>query len=85
MFSEQLNTCRYWFQRFKAGDLDVNDRQRSGTPRTAKTDALKSLLDENPSQTQEELMEQLGVDKATVPRRFNEMEKIRSTRKVGTI
>uniref|UniRef100_A0A1I7XI16 HTH_48 domain-containing protein n=1 Tax=Heterorhabditis bacteriophora TaxID=37862 RepID=A0A1I7XI16_HETBA len=36
-------TCKYWFQRFKAGEFDVNDRQRSEMPRTAKTDALKSL------------------------------------------
>uniref|UniRef100_A0A1I7XSK5 Inner membrane protein n=1 Tax=Heterorhabditis bacteriophora TaxID=37862 RepID=A0A1I7XSK5_HETBA len=45
------STCRYWFRRFKAEDFDVNDPQRPGTPRTAKTDALKSLLDGNPSQT----------------------------------
>uniref|UniRef100_A0A1I7WAB9 HTH_48 domain-containing protein n=1 Tax=Heterorhabditis bacteriophora TaxID=37862 RepID=A0A1I7WAB9_HETBA len=44
-------TCRYCFRRFKAEDFDVNDPQRPGTPRTAKTDALKSLLDGNPSQT----------------------------------
>uniref|UniRef100_A0A1I7XUI7 HTH_48 domain-containing protein n=1 Tax=Heterorhabditis bacteriophora TaxID=37862 RepID=A0A1I7XUI7_HETBA len=50
-------TCRYWFRRFKAGDFDVSDRQRPGTPQTSKTDALKSLLDENPSQTQKELVE----------------------------
>uniref|UniRef100_A0A1I7WLR8 Mariner Mos1 transposase n=1 Tax=Heterorhabditis bacteriophora TaxID=37862 RepID=A0A1I7WLR8_HETBA len=31
-------------QRFKAGEFDVNDRQRSGTPRRAKTDALRSLF-----------------------------------------
>uniref|UniRef100_A0A1I7X4D8 HTH cro/C1-type domain-containing protein n=1 Tax=Heterorhabditis bacteriophora TaxID=37862 RepID=A0A1I7X4D8_HETBA len=59
-----------------ARDFDVSDRQRSATPRTPKTDALKSLLDANPSQTQEELAEQLGVDKATVSRRLHEMGKI---------
>uniref|UniRef100_A0A1I7XNW1 mannosyl-oligosaccharide 1,3-1,6-alpha-mannosidase n=1 Tax=Heterorhabditis bacteriophora TaxID=37862 RepID=A0A1I7XNW1_HETBA len=60
-----------------AGDFDISDRQHSGTPRTAKTDAFKSLLDANPSQTQEELAEQLGVDKTTVSRRLHEMGKIR--------
>uniref|UniRef100_A0A1I7XBU1 Reverse transcriptase n=1 Tax=Heterorhabditis bacteriophora TaxID=37862 RepID=A0A1I7XBU1_HETBA len=30
-----------------AGEFDVDDRQRSGTPRTAKSDVLKVLLDEN--------------------------------------
>uniref|UniRef100_A0A1I7X9Z9 HTH_48 domain-containing protein n=1 Tax=Heterorhabditis bacteriophora TaxID=37862 RepID=A0A1I7X9Z9_HETBA len=71
------STCRYRFRRFKAGDFDVNDRQRSGTPPMVKTDALKSLLDENPSQTQEELAKQLGVDKATVSRRLHELGEIR--------
>uniref|UniRef100_A0A1I7WB53 HTH_48 domain-containing protein n=1 Tax=Heterorhabditis bacteriophora TaxID=37862 RepID=A0A1I7WB53_HETBA len=32
------STCKYWFQCFKVGDFDVNDRQRSGTLRTPKTD-----------------------------------------------
>uniref|UniRef100_A0A1I7X5R1 phosphoribosylamine--glycine ligase n=1 Tax=Heterorhabditis bacteriophora TaxID=37862 RepID=A0A1I7X5R1_HETBA len=58
------STCIYRFRRFKAGYFDVNDRQRSGTPQTSMTDALKSLLDENLSQTQKGLAEQLGVDKA---------------------
>uniref|UniRef100_A0A1I7X5C0 DH domain-containing protein n=1 Tax=Heterorhabditis bacteriophora TaxID=37862 RepID=A0A1I7X5C0_HETBA len=52
------STCIYRFRRFKAGYFDVNDRQRSGTPQTSMTDALKSLLDENLSQTQKGLAEQ---------------------------
>uniref|UniRef100_A0A1I7X4D3 HTH_7 domain-containing protein n=1 Tax=Heterorhabditis bacteriophora TaxID=37862 RepID=A0A1I7X4D3_HETBA len=56
----------YRFRRFRTRDFDVNDRQRSGMPRTSKADALKSLLDENSSQTRKGLAEQLGVDKATV-------------------
>uniref|UniRef100_A0A1I7W913 HTH_48 domain-containing protein n=1 Tax=Heterorhabditis bacteriophora TaxID=37862 RepID=A0A1I7W913_HETBA len=43
--------------------FDVSDRQRSATPRTPKTDALNSLLEENPSQTRKGLAEQLAVDK----------------------
>uniref|UniRef100_A0A1I7WJA7 Transposase n=1 Tax=Heterorhabditis bacteriophora TaxID=37862 RepID=A0A1I7WJA7_HETBA len=69
-------TCRYRFRRFKAGDFDVNDRQHSGTPRTAKTDALKSLLDENLSQTRKGLAEQLGwvpyeLSENSIGRRLN--------------
>uniref|UniRef100_A0A1I7WPT3 HTH marR-type domain-containing protein n=1 Tax=Heterorhabditis bacteriophora TaxID=37862 RepID=A0A1I7WPT3_HETBA len=72
------NANRYDLYSLKvARDFDVSDRQRSATPRTPKTDALKSLLDANPSQPQEELAEQLGVDKATVSRRLHEMGKIR--------
>uniref|UniRef100_A0A1I7X443 Oxidoreductase n=1 Tax=Heterorhabditis bacteriophora TaxID=37862 RepID=A0A1I7X443_HETBA len=35
----------------------LNDQQRSGTPQTPNTDALKWLLGGNPSQTQKELVE----------------------------
>uniref|UniRef100_A0A1I7XBE6 HTH_48 domain-containing protein n=1 Tax=Heterorhabditis bacteriophora TaxID=37862 RepID=A0A1I7XBE6_HETBA len=55
------STCRFWFRRFKAGDFDVSDRQRFGTPPSRKTGAFETLLDENTSQTQEELAEQLGM------------------------
>uniref|UniRef100_A0A1I7WEI6 HTH_48 domain-containing protein n=1 Tax=Heterorhabditis bacteriophora TaxID=37862 RepID=A0A1I7WEI6_HETBA len=75
------STCKYWFQCFKVGEFDVNDRQRSGTLRTPKTDALKSLLSEKLLQTQCELAEQLGVDQATVSRGLNEMGKIHKLRK----
>uniref|UniRef100_A0A1I7XQR4 SSD domain-containing protein n=1 Tax=Heterorhabditis bacteriophora TaxID=37862 RepID=A0A1I7XQR4_HETBA len=71
------STCRYWFQRFKAGEFDVNDRQRSGTSETLKTNAFKSLLDENHSQTRKRLAKQLGVIQTTVSRRLHEMGKIR--------
>uniref|UniRef100_A0A1I7XRM8 HTH_48 domain-containing protein n=1 Tax=Heterorhabditis bacteriophora TaxID=37862 RepID=A0A1I7XRM8_HETBA len=62
---------------FAGFGFDVSDRQRSGTPRTPKTNASKSLLEENPSQTRKGLAEQLAVDKATVSRRLHEMGKIR--------
>uniref|UniRef100_A0A1I7X9Q7 Nuclear receptor domain-containing protein n=1 Tax=Heterorhabditis bacteriophora TaxID=37862 RepID=A0A1I7X9Q7_HETBA len=64
------------FYTVAAVDFDVSDRQRSGTPRTTKTDALKSLLDENPPQKQGKLVERLRVDQAIVSRRLHEMGKI---------
>uniref|UniRef100_A0A1I7XN17 Coiled-coil domain-containing protein 77 n=1 Tax=Heterorhabditis bacteriophora TaxID=37862 RepID=A0A1I7XN17_HETBA len=78
---EEDSTYRYRFRRFKAGEFDVSDRQRSGTPRTAKTDALKSLLDGNPSQTRKRLTKELAVFQATVFRRLHEMGKIEKLRK----
>uniref|UniRef100_A0A1I7XQW1 Transposase n=1 Tax=Heterorhabditis bacteriophora TaxID=37862 RepID=A0A1I7XQW1_HETBA len=60
-----------------AGEFDVNDRQRSGTSETLKTNAFKSLLDENHSQTRKRLAKQLGVIQTTVSRRLHEMGKIR--------
>uniref|UniRef100_A0A1I7W6N6 Mariner Mos1 transposase n=1 Tax=Heterorhabditis bacteriophora TaxID=37862 RepID=A0A1I7W6N6_HETBA len=34
----------YSMRRFKVGDFDVNDRQRSGTPKTSKAGALKAWV-----------------------------------------
>lgn len=70
------STCKFWFRRFKDGDFDVSDQPRSGAPRKLEGDDLEELLRENPAQTQEELAEQLGVDRSTVARRLHEMGKI---------
>lgn len=59
------NTFKYWFRRFGNGDLDVNDRPRSGTPRKPEVDDLETLLNENSFQTY--VQKQLGVGQAIVP------------------
>ena len=48
-------TCRDWFRRFKDGDFDFDDRSREGRPKSFEDVELEALLDEDPSQTQEEL------------------------------
>ena len=30
-------TCREWFRRFKSGDFDMKNKERSGRPRALKT------------------------------------------------
>jgi hypothetical protein len=70
------NTCKYWFYRFKDNDFDMSDHPRSGTPQKLEANNLEALLNENPSQAQEELAEQLEVDQATVSRRLHKMGKI---------
>lgn len=68
--------CRVWFQRFKSGDFDVNDKERPGQPKRFENDELQSLLDQNSAQTEKELAEALGVGQATVSRRLHAMGKI---------
>ena len=41
-------TCREWFQRFKSGDFDVEDKEHSGRPRAFEDEGLQSLVDEEP-------------------------------------
>ena len=47
-------TCREWFQRFKSGDFDVDDRHGGGKDNIFE---LEALLAEDSCQTQEELAE----------------------------
>ena len=45
-------TCREWFRRFKSGDFDVEEKERSGRPKAFKDEELQALVDEDPCQTQ---------------------------------
>ena len=50
-------TCREWFQRFKNGDFDVEDRHSSGREKVFKD--LEALLEQDSCQNQEELARSL--------------------------
>ena len=66
-------SCREWFRRFKNGDFSVEDRPRSGQPKKFEDKQLEALLDEDPSQTQEELAESLEVTQQAVSVRLKSM------------
>jgi len=51
--------CERWFQRFKIGDFDVADKEN----RSKSTKTWNCKLDEDDSQTQKQLAEQLSVNK----------------------
>jgi len=53
-------SCREWFRRFKVGDFNVEDKPRSGQPKKFEDKELEALLEEDQSQTQEQLAESLG-------------------------
>ena len=50
-------SCREWFRRFKDGDFSVEDKPRSEQPKKFEDKELEALLEEDQSQTQEELVE----------------------------
>ena len=52
-----------WFQRFKIGDFDVADKEHGKLPKKYEDVKLQALLDEDDSQTQKQLAEQLSVSK----------------------
>ncbi|EGI67651.1 Mariner Mos1 transposase, partial [Acromyrmex echinatior] len=64
---------REWFRRFKDGDFSVEDKPRSGQPKKFEDKELEALLEEDQSQTQEELAESLGVIQQAVSARLKAM------------
>jgi len=47
-------------RRFKDGNFSIEDKPRSGQPKKFEDKELEALLEEDQSQTQEELAESLG-------------------------
>ena len=40
-------SCRVWFQKFKNGEFDIEDKERSGRTKVYKYAGLEALLDQN--------------------------------------
>ncbi|UYV68292.1 SETMAR [Cordylochernes scorpioides] len=68
-----IKSCEYWFRRFKSGDFDTRDKERGGRPIKFEDAELEALLDEDSSQTQEELAETLGVTQQVISNRLKIM------------
>lgn len=64
------STCREWFQRFKTGDLSVEDKQHPGAVKKFEDAELEALLDEDASQTQQQLADALGVSQPAIANRL---------------
>lgn len=71
-----IRTCETWFRKFKSGDFNVNDSERSGRPQKCEDEQLQELLDDDPTQTQQQLAESLNVTQETISRRLRAMRKI---------
>lgn len=79
--SPSLSTCEYWYRRFKAGDFDVSDKERSGAPKKLDDPEVEALIDENPHQTLRKLAEILNVSHATIHRHLRRIGVIRKNGK----
>lgn len=66
-------TCRKWFARFKAGDFDLDDKERPGQPKKFEDNDLQALLNENSCQTLKELSTSLEVDFSTIGKRLKSL------------
>ena len=70
-FSSQ--TCREWFQCFKSGDFDVEDRHGGGKEKIFGDSELEALIAEDSCQTQEELVESLEVTQQAISKHLKAM------------
>ncbi|GBP85786.1 Phosphatidylinositol 4-kinase beta [Eumeta japonica] len=59
-------TCRQWFQKFKNGDFDIEDKDRSRRPKIYEDVKLDESLEENLFQTRKELALNLEVTQQAV-------------------
>ncbi|EZA54736.1 Histone-lysine N-methyltransferase SETMAR [Ooceraea biroi] len=59
-------TVRKWFAKFRAGDFNLKDQERSGRPSTTDDDQIETLIENNPRYTTRELAEILKISKTTV-------------------
>lgn len=66
-------SCREWFQKFKNGEFDIEDKERSGRPRVYEDAELEALLDQDSCQTQEELALTLGVTQQAISHRLKSL------------
>ena len=53
--------CREWFQRFKNGDFDVEDRHSGGRENVFEDAELEALLEQDSCQNQEKLARSLEM------------------------
>jgi len=70
-------TCRDWFRRFKDDNYDLSDKKHENRPRKVEDCQLQALLDEDDTQSQKMLAEQLDVSQAAISMRLHAMRKIK--------
>ena len=74
-------TCRDWFHRFNDDNFDLNDKKHEYRSRKIEGQ-LQALLDQDDdTQSQKMLAEQLGVSQAAISMRLHAMGKVQKIRK----
>jgi len=66
-------TCREWFQRFKNGDFDVEDRHSGGREKVFEEAKLEALFEQDSCENQEELARSLGMTQQAISKRLKAM------------
>ena len=64
------------FRKFKNGDFDLSDKSCSGRPATISDTEFQELLDQDSTQTQQQLAEKLDVTQQAISKRLHALGKI---------
>lgn len=70
-------TCQKWFNRFKSGNFNLEDRERFAPAKKLEDEDLQALLCKNSAVTQKELGIALGVTQQTISQSLKAMGMIR--------
>lgn len=70
-----VRTAQHWFNRFKKGNIELDDSRHSGRPSEVNVDVLKQLIEEDPRLSTRCLAERLGCSHTTVETHLSELGK----------
>ena len=71
-----IRTCQRWFQKFRSGSFDLQDRARSGRPETVDDDALLTAIEEDPRRTIQDLAILLNASWSVVQEHLHKLGKV---------
>ncbi|XP_035727538.1 histone-lysine N-methyltransferase SETMAR-like [Vespa mandarinia] len=69
-----ITTVRNWFKKFRGGNFNLKDEDRSSQPKTTDTDLIKAMLDKNPRYSVREIVNATRIPKTTVHNHLTKME-----------
>ena len=72
-----IRTCETWFLQFKSGDFDLTDNEHPGAAKKFEDEELQAILDEDPTQSQQQLAQTLIVTRGAVCQRLEATGKIK--------
>ena len=73
-----IRTCETWFRQFKSGDFDLTDNEHPGVAKKFEDEELQALLNEDPTQSQQQLAQTLNVTRGAIFQRLKPWEKSKS-------
>lgn len=64
-------TAQWWYKRFKADDMDLEDKPRTGRPSIVDQGALRDAIEANPGSSTYDLSDELGQSQPTIWRHLH--------------